>query len=130
MNRTLHTAAVSMAGMLAIVAVAGNVADRSVKTLGTATGAATWTNNQAYAAIDLKRITVDKCRIAIETVTVYRVTSDLAYTGTVGTVVTASNKGTQTTLAYNYLKPSDTLVFDGAHNTGATVIVEYEVQKH
>lgn len=116
--------------IVAIVAVAGTVADRTTKAINVSTGNATWTNTYQYAALDLKRITVDKCLIAIDTVTVYRVTSDNTYTGTVGTVTTAANKGTQTTLAYNYLKYGDKLVFDSRINTGATAIIEFELQKH
>lgn len=113
-----------------VAAVAGTVAARTTAALGAATGSATWTNTYQYAALDLKRITIDKCLAAVDTVTVYRVTSDNVYTGTVGTVTTSSNKGTQTTLAYNYLQYGDKLVFDSGKNTGSTAIIEFEVQKH
>lgn len=125
----LFVFAILLTGLIA-PALAGGVADRSVVTIGAATGSATWTNTALYAAIDLKRITVYRALINTETVTVYRVTSGGAYTNTVGSVVTATKNGTQATLAYNYLKNGDMLLFDGAHNTGAVAIVEYEVQKH
>jgi hypothetical protein len=116
----------SLAGLV----FAGAVADRKTKALVVGTGSATWTNTAKYAAIDLKRITIDKSLVATNYVTVYRVTSDNTYTGTIGTVTIAASKGTQTTLAYNYLLFGDKLVFDSAINTGSTAIIEYEQQEH
>jgi len=128
LNRFLTTAICVLT--LCAFALAGTVADRSIKAITASTGSATWTNTTLYATIDLKRITVDKSLNATNVITVYRVTSDNTYTGTVGSVTCSASKGTQTTLAYNYLKYGDKLVFDSSINTGSTAIIEYEVQKH
>jgi len=115
----------------AVVAYAGQVADRASVTTGTSTGSATWTNSgYNYSVINLKRITVKGGLAAINTVTVTRVTTDGLWTNTCGSVVLADSVGTQTTLAYNYLLAGDKLVFSSHVSTGCVALIEYEVQQH
>jgi hypothetical protein len=118
-------------GLVALtgLVMAAGIADRSSVTLSTTAGTATWTNDVAYSALDLKRVSVKGNLSASATVTVSRVTSDGVWTQTVGTVVAATGEGTQATLAYNYLKYGDKLTFLNSGTTGAVMLVEYEVQK-
>jgi hypothetical protein len=115
---------------LAVMAVAGSVYDRTLVTLGTATGTATYTNTTQYAAIALKRLWIQGNSAAAATVTVTRVTSGGAYTQAVGTVVCSSGAGNSASLTAAYLKPGDALAFANSTATGAVAMVEYEVQQH
>jgi hypothetical protein len=115
----------------ASLVIAGTVYDRSVVTISTTLGTATWVNaDLPYSAIKLVRIWVEKDLIAINTVTVSRVTSDGVYTQSVGSVVTAANAGSTASFTATYLKQNDYLLFSSTVATGATAIVEYEVQQH
>jgi hypothetical protein len=120
---------VSAVFALAGLVLAGDIIDRTTVTMGTKTGTITWTNAVPYATIQLKRITVKDILFAGDTVTVARVTSDNAWTGTCGTVVCTSGNGTQATLAYDYLLYGDKVTFAGANTTGAVVLIEYLIQK-
>ena len=113
---------------VAAVAIAGSqIYDRAVQALSVTAGTATWTNTAKYAAIDLKRIGVARDLDAGSTVTVTRITSDSAYTGTVCTVTASSGVGS--TIITNFgMKYGDKLSFVNSTTTGATMIVEYEVQ--
>ena len=118
-------------GILAMTVVAGSVYDRDTATLGTSTGTTTWTNSTPYAALLLKRIWIENSLVAGNTVTVTRVTSDGTYTQNVGTVAFASGSAGNTNgFTASYLKNGDKLVFAGGITTGATAVIEYEVQKH
>lgn len=124
-----------LAGMLSLilfasVAIAGLVYDRAVVTLGTTTGTVTWTNDYKYAAVNLKRIAIFGSAVAVDTVTVSRVTSDNTYTQTVVAIVLASNAGASNTLPIAYMKNSDKLTFASTATTGATAMIEFEVQQH
>ena len=113
------------------LAIAGSVYERSTVTISTTLGTATWVNDDLpYSAVKLVRIWVEKDLIAINTVTVTRVTSDGVYTQSVGSVVTAANAGSTASFTATYLKPNDYLLFSSTVATGATAIVEYEVQQH
>lgn len=115
---------VAMSGL----ALAAGIADRVEKST-TATGTLTWTNDFAYSALDLKRISSKGGDPAINTITVSRVTSDGNWTQTVGNVVLAAGVGTQTTLGYNLLKYGDKLVFSSQIASGTVALIEFEVQK-
>jgi hypothetical protein len=112
------------------IVVAGQVYDRKVQALSATAGSGTWENDVSYSALALKCIWVERGLIAINTVTVSRVTSGGAYTQSVGSVVTASGSGSTSSLTASYLKPGDSLVFASTVATGATAIIEYEVQQH
>ena len=129
-NRIGMLIALAIVGLVAGIAVAGQVYGRAVKTLSVTAGSGTWTNSSLYAAIELKRIWSDFNLSAANTVTVTRVTSDNTYTGTVGTIVTASGVGSTASFTAAYLNDGDKLVFASTIATGSTVIIEYEVQKH
>lgn len=111
-------------------AIAGSVYDRKIVTLGTTTGTATWVNDYNYAALALKRVWIAGNADAVATVTVTRVTSDNVYTQTVGSIVCASGAGSTATLTAAYLKPGDKLAFANSTATGATAMVEFELQQH
>jgi len=122
-----------LAGLLAlfaIVAIAGSVYDRAAVTLGRATGTATYTNSYNYAAVILKNIWISGDYDATSTVTVKRVTSDSAYTGTVGTVVCTGGAGNTTSFTASYMKKGDMLTFANSTATGAVALIEFEVQQH
>lgn len=116
--------------MIVSAAVAGSVYDRVVTTLGTTTGTKTWTNSTDYAALELKRIWIAGNLDAGATVTVTRVTSGGVYTQAVGTVACTSGSGSTASFTAAYLKPGDMLMFANSTATGATAIVEYELQQH
>ena len=117
-------------GLVALtgLVMAAGIADR-VEKATTATGTLTWTNDVAYSALDLKRISAKGGDPAINTISVSRVTSDGNWTQAVGNVVLAAGVGTQTTLAYNLLKYGDKLVFTTQIASGTVTLIEYEVQK-
>lgn len=108
---------------------AANVYDRSVVTLGTTTGTATYTNTWKYSALELKRIWVEGSLIASNNVTVTRISSDGVYTQACGTVNVRSGAGNTPTFTAAFLKYGDKLAFASDISTGATVMVEYEVQQ-
>jgi len=56
--------------------------------------------------------------------------NSVSYTQTIGTVTCTGGAGTQATLAYSGLLPGDILAFAPLIATGATAIIEFEVQKH
>ena len=66
---------------------------------------------------------------AADTVTVSRVSSDNLYTQSVGSVTVAANAGNTASFTAAYLKYGDKLKFAGTATTGATVMLEYEVQQ-
>ena len=133
-NRISVAAAVVAAlAIFASLAIAGSVYGRKTVTLAATTGVGSWTNTEPYAALALKRIWIENSLSNASTVTVSRVSliDSVSYTQTVGTVALAgSTSGSQATLTAAYLANGDTLTFAGAVATGATAIVEYEVQKH
>lgn len=119
--------------MLAAVAIAGQVYDRAVVTLGASTGTATWTNTQPYASIKLVRIWNEGNLAESNNVAVTRIATigAVSYTQSVGTVSFSSGgAGSQATLTAAYMKPGDRLAFSSTTATGSTCIVEYEVQEH
>lgn len=118
--------------LVAFSAIAGTVYNRSIKVLSRTSGSGTWTNNLdvvRQGAIELKRIDVVYSYLAANTVTVSRVTSDLAYTQAVGTVTVSAGSGTTATFTHNYLWYDDMLTFSSEAATGSTIMVEYEIQK-
>ena len=120
-----------LALVAATIAVAGNVYDRDTATLATATGAGTWQNTTRYSAVELKRVWVEKCLTTAQTVTVSRVTSGGAYTQACASVAfTSGSKGNSATFTAAYLKYGDYLTFSRGTATGATVVIDYEVQQH
>ena len=123
-------AALCVLAAVALPVFAGNVYDRTTKTL--TAGSGTWTNNTwQYSAVELKRIWIEGSTIAANTVTVNRVTSDSAYTQTVGTVTfTSGSKGNTASFTAAYLKYGDMLVFDSTANSNSTAVIDVEVQQH
>jgi hypothetical protein len=110
-------------------AIADGVYDRSIVTVSTTAGTATFTNTVPYAAIELKRIWVERSLAAIDTQTVTRVTSGGVYTQAVGSVTIASSSGSTASFTASYLKYGDMLKFVGTVGTGSVAVVEYEVQR-
>jgi len=131
MNKKLNIVALMTALVIgiAIIAVAAGVYDRATGTLGTSTGTGVWTNNVKYAALELKRVWIYADLVAVDTVTVQRVCADLSTTQTVGTVTTAANAGSTASFTAGFLKPSDLLLFTSGNSTGASYMIEYEVQR-
>jgi len=125
--------AIAVVALLAIVAIAGSVYDRTTNTIPVA-GVATWTNKVDNGNLVLKRIWVESGAATNQTVAVVRITSDSAYTQTVGSVVLAANTSESTaSFTASYLKYGDKLRFTstgGTANTGGVAIIEYEVQQH
>lgn len=130
MKKIIRTVFTLMLCAIAAAAYAGSVYDRTVIPLPVLTGDKIWTNTAEYSAVALKRIWIENSAIALNTVTVSRVTADNAYTQAVGAVVTASGSGSQSTLTASYLAYGDKLVFDTFLPTGSTAMVEYELQRH
>ena len=119
--------------VLAIYAVAGQVFSRATATLGTTTGTCTWTNTQPSAALELKRLWIQNSLSSATTVTVTRVSTidSISYTDAVGTVACAGVAyGSTASFTAAYLANGDRLAFAGAVATGATAVIEYEVQQH
>jgi len=122
---------IAVVAMLAVgAAIAGSVYDREIITLGTTTGAKTWTNDFDYSAIQLKKITFYSSSDAAATLTVSRVTSDGLYTQSVCKVVGAGADSNATSFTTSYLKPGDTLPMSSSTATGGVVLLEFEVQQH
>jgi len=115
--------------ILGAAVYAASVYDRSTVSLGTSTGTAQWTNTWKYSAVELKRIWIQNCLAAVDTVTVSRITSDGIYTQAVGSVVCASNSGSTPTFTASFLKYGDRLTFASLVATGSTAMIEYEVQQ-
>ena len=124
-------AIIGLLGALILPAVAGSVYGRSTTAMGVTTGTFAWTNTVKYSALELKRVWVEDALATNHVVTVNRETSDGSYTQSVGTVTcgTASNGNTASFTA-GYLKYGDVLTGSSTVTTGATVMVEYEVQQH
>lgn len=132
MKRIFNVLAAAMAVFailcLVTVAIAGEVFDRAVVTLGQSTGTATWTNTADYAAVKLYRVWVEDSSDATSTVSVTRV--DGTYTQTVGSVVCTAGDGSTASFTAGYMKFGDKLKFANSTATGAVAIVEFGVQKH
>lgn len=130
MKRFTILAAMLMVSIIA--AVAGVVYDRVQLTAARATGAISWTNTVPYAAIELKNITILNSYLAVDTITVQRVTGDtVSHTSTVCTITNAAYTGNwEGGLHWVYMKYGDKLVYSSAQSTGYYANVEYEVQKH
>lgn len=127
--------AVALIGAIALTlapapARADAVYSRATNTLATTTGAATWTNTQQYAALELKRIWVASDLGTTSTVTVNRITADGVWTQAVGTVTCSAGAGSTTSFTAAYMKGQDKLAFTSSSATGAVVMVEYVVQMH
>jgi hypothetical protein len=128
--------AVICAFVLAAASYAGEVYARSQIATATSGGTGTWTNDNLYASIKLVRIGCTAWPVAIDTVTVSRVTGDTyAQTNTLCTIVLASNIGSQNINDTNsviaaYMKYGDKLAVSSHVTTGGIVSVEYVVQKH
>jgi len=122
------TIALAIIAFSVSTAIADAVYDRSVVAISTTAGTATFTNTQAYAAIELKRIWIERSLIAVNTQTISRVTSDGVYTQSVGSVTTASNSGSTASFTAGYMKYGDKLNFVGTVSTGAVAVIEYAVQ--
>ena len=123
-------ALVVVCGALSVSVLAGSVYDRKVSTLSLTAGTGTTVNDVDYSTLALKRIWVIGGKAAVNTVTVQRVTSDLVYTQAVAAIVTASGAANTATFTAGYLAPGDFLTYASTIATGATVMVEYEVQRH
>jgi len=122
---------------LATVAFAGAVADRSAAiTLKRTTGVGAWTNSAAnYAAVKIDRIDIISAYYATDTVTVSRITSDLALTNTIATITLTGSAGSYnivptTTTGPKFLLYGDIVYFSAGATTGAVAYIDYEVQKH
>lgn len=129
-SKNIFIIALVVMALAAIAAIAGTVYDRVTQALTVTGGTATWTNTVNYASLSLKRIWVQKDLDVASTVTVTRVSSDNTYTDAVGTIVAAAGTGSSASFTAAYLKTGDMLKFANSTATGATMIVEYEVQKH
>ena len=119
---------VALVALVVTAALAGAVYDRTTVTL--TAGAGTWTANHQYASVGLKRIWIEGSTLAVNTVTVQRVTSDLAYTQACASVVLAANKGNSATFTAGYLKYGDKLVFSSSAPSNSVAIIDYEVCQH
>ena len=128
MKKSLRIAGALLLVLLAIAVYAGEVADRSVVTIGV-TGAARWTNTASYAAIQLKRISVYSNGAATNNLTINRISADTVYTQAV-VVATTPTPGTHTTLAYDYLKYGDMLAISSSTGSNSVLMIEYLVQQH
>ena len=128
LGKVLSTGLVVVAAVATLAVAGSQIYDRAVQALSVTAGTATWTNTTKYAALNVKRIHVQRDLDAASTVTVTRVTSGGAYTSAVCTVVAAAGVGSQATLTTEYLKYGDMLKFANSTATGATMIVEYEIQ--
>ena len=115
--------------VMSAAAYAASVYDRSVQSLGTTTGSAVWTNTWKYSAVELKRIWVVNPLVASNNVAISRISSDNVYTQTVGTVAVLSSAGNTASFTAGFLKYGDKLLFSSDISTGATVMVEYQVQQ-
>jgi hypothetical protein len=116
---------------LVVAAVAGQVYDRATKALSVTLGTGTWTNTADYAAIELKRIWIENALETNGVYTVSRITSGGTYTQTIGTITMAALKaGSTASFTAAYLKQNDMIYFSSTVATGATAVIEYEVQKH
>jgi hypothetical protein len=139
-HRTNLIAALMCVAIIALVIApfvrAGEVYNRGSCATAALTGSGTWTNDNLYAAIKLVRIGCTGWPVAIDTVTVARVTGDAyAQTNTLCTIVLASNVGAQNISDTNsviaaYMKYNDKLAITSHVGTGGVVFVEYITQKH
>ena len=133
MKKTIMLAALMLA-IANLGAFAQGVMDRSKVTLSTTAGTCTWTQNVEVANLLLQRVSVKSSLVAVDTVTVSRVTGEtIAETNTVVAIILASNAGgSNLTHAVGgapvYLKRNDKLTFASTASTGATAYVEYLIQ--
>jgi hypothetical protein len=113
------------------LAFAGTVYDRALVDVGN-TGAATVQPVPAYSAARLTALNVLASGSATNDVLVSRVTvlDGTSYTQTVATVAVASGTGRTESLAIDHLAYGDTLAITSTLATNATVLIEYEVQRH
>ena len=122
--------AVIIAILGAAVVYAAPVYDRTLVTLGTATGTAEWTNNWKYSAIELKRIWILNSVVTNATLTATRITADGVHTQAVGSAATGVlTYGSTASFTAAYLKYGDRLPLSSSATTGAVVMIEYEVQQ-
>jgi hypothetical protein len=132
----VRIALIAALAMLAGVAIAGNVADRtSAITLSRTAGTATWTNTVQYASVEIARLDVIGGYYAADTITVSRVTSDNALTNTIATMTLSSGAGSynivQTTATGpKFLLYGDKVTFSSGNTTGAVAYIDYIVAKH
>jgi len=123
---------VAILAISTIAAVAGSVYDNATVPLSTTAGTGTWTNTVNYAALKLVRIRTEASTDAGSTVTVARVYTDrvgTVYTNAaITTIVATAGKGSSD-LTNWYVKANDKLVFANSTSTGATCVIEYEVQR-
>jgi len=125
------TTGIVLVALIAAIAVAGQVYDRATKALSVTLGTGTWTNTADYAAIELKRIWIENALETNGVYTVSRITSDGTYTQSIGTITMAALKsGSTASFTAAYLKQNDRISFSSTVATGATAVIEYEVQKH
>lgn len=126
------SAVLALLAMLACIAIAGNVYDRDTQALSTTAGTGIWTNSAfSYSALELKRIWVHDALVTNVVLTVSRITSDLTYTQTVGTVTcSTASSGSTSSFTAAYLRYGDMLSFSSSISTGSTVMIEFEVQQH
>lgn len=128
MKKSLRIAGAVLLIVLAVVLYAGEVYDRSIVTIGV-TGAARWTNTAAYAAIQIKRISICSNGATTNNLTIRRISSDNVYTQLVVTA-THPTPGTHTALSYDYMKYGDQLAISSSTGTNAVLMIEYLVQQH
>lgn len=109
--------------------IAGTVYDRQTVTL--TAGAGTYTQADPYAAAEIKRIWIENSTKAANTVAVNRVTSDNAYTQSVGTVTfTSGSKGNNSTLTAAFLEYGDKLTFSSTAASNSVAVLDLILQKH
>lgn len=118
------------------LAQAGEVYDRtSVITLNSS-GTATWTQDLAYANIEITRVGLIAMNYATDTVTVSRVTGDSRpQTNAIFAIVCASNAGASNYVASagagpNGMKFGDKLTFTSGMGSNGYAFVEYKNQRH
>lgn len=131
-------AGMGLALVLTSPAQAGNVGDRAFFSGGT-NCVGYWTNNFKYAAIDLKRLRVEKSLTATNVVTFVRITqsdTNYVFTNAIGAVTCASGVGVQATLTATCLKYGDIVRatgIDAATGSASNTFLpwlEFEVQEH
>lgn len=135
LNFRLYCMALAMWAIVALFgsqAVAGQVYERSIVNISTTAGTATWTNTAPYAAIELKRIWIERNLIAADTQTIARVftQSSLTITQSVSSVTVSGSAGSTASFTAGYLRNADKLTFTGTATTGGVAIIEYIVQQH
>ena len=135
MHKFIRIMAVLSLLAIVLVASAGQVYDRSAATTtAAATGVITITPAFSYAGIELKKAWVEAAPATNVIATVYRVIDSGAYTQSVATVTCGTlTAGSGVPAQYAAIKSGEYFYITTAIatvGTNATVILDYEIQRH